>query len=112
MSDYPMLISNKLHSFRNFDEQIKQTCLGKWRQIAYHFISNQVKSPGTGTKRKFCLRYHNYYQPLCIHIDATLRRTATILNKDTPTKSKTPITKAGPKFPSSNCGNNFPIISI
>ena len=25
MSDYPMLISNKLHSFRNFGVQIKQT---------------------------------------------------------------------------------------
>ena len=31
-----------------FDEQIKQTYLGKWRQIAHHFISNQVKSPSTG----------------------------------------------------------------
>ena len=70
-----------------FDEQIKANLIwGRWRQIAHHFISNQVKSPSTGTKRKFCLRYHNYYQPLCIHIDATLRRTAIILNKDTPTK--------------------------
>ena len=26
MSDYPMLISNKLHSFRNFIEQVYKKC--------------------------------------------------------------------------------------
>ena len=35
MSDYPMLISNKLHSFRNF---VLQTCL----QI--YFFSSSVKA--------------------------------------------------------------------
>ena len=29
MSDYPMLISNKLHSFRNFDEQTYEKISGK-----------------------------------------------------------------------------------
>ena len=29
MSDYPMLISNKLHSFRNFAEQNSRYLLGK-----------------------------------------------------------------------------------
>ena len=28
MSDYPMLISNKLHSFRNFPKQIYEKKLG------------------------------------------------------------------------------------
>ena len=29
MSDYPMLISNKLHSFRNFDAQTYETIFEK-----------------------------------------------------------------------------------
>lgn len=32
MSDYPMLISNKLHSFRNFSMQ-NYTFFGKWHQF-------------------------------------------------------------------------------
>ena len=40
MSDYPMLISNKLHSFRNFDVQMYQVLIGyekyNWRSRIYN----------------------------------------------------------------------------
>ncbi len=45
MSDYPMLISNKLHSFRNFRQQYSNVCIGNRVPAVYrigereHFLS-------------------------------------------------------------------------
>ena len=37
MSDYPMLISNKLHSFRNFRRQVYKK---SWKTICSHALIN------------------------------------------------------------------------
>jgi hypothetical protein len=37
MSDYPMLISNKLHSFRNFLQQVYKK---SWKTICSHALIN------------------------------------------------------------------------
>lgn len=37
MSDYPMLISNKLHSFRNFWKQIYEN-LSTYQNFCPHFV--------------------------------------------------------------------------
>ena len=43
MSDYPMLISNKLHSFRNFCLQINSVLLlGIWKTSFFRYL--QLKS--------------------------------------------------------------------
>ena len=39
MSDYPMLISNKLHSFRNFMAQNSQFVLTKFSICAYKILN-------------------------------------------------------------------------
>ena len=40
MSDYPMLISNKLHSFRNFSLQISENTAKPWKG----FVDNVLNS--------------------------------------------------------------------
>ena len=50
MSDYPMLISNKLHSFRNFGQQrYKHYILNqKKSEKKFHGIAKKMKEPGNG----------------------------------------------------------------
>ena len=38
MSDYPMLISNKLHSFRNFSLQTYKLILTEVEYLLYHGV--------------------------------------------------------------------------
>ena len=48
MSDYPMLISNKLHSFRNFAEQSYKVCPGLTaRNRSFFAIARLYESPST-----------------------------------------------------------------
>ena len=42
MSDYPMLISNKLHSFRNFDKQIYKIIRDKQVNFIKKMIENEI----------------------------------------------------------------------
>ena len=42
MSDYPMLISNKLHSFRNFPEQIYKIIRDKQVNFIKKMIENEI----------------------------------------------------------------------
>ena len=42
MSDYPMLISNKLHSFRNFEVQIYDFCLYSPACMIILFLARKV----------------------------------------------------------------------
>lgn len=39
MSDYPMLISNKLHSFRNFIKQIFKIYNKNWGKLRLEYLS-------------------------------------------------------------------------
>ena len=50
MSDYPMLISNKLHSFRNFIlQRYKHYILNqKKSEKKFHGIAKKMKEPGNG----------------------------------------------------------------
>ena len=57
MSDYPMLISNKLHSFRNFSPQIYEIIKDKskpgrvlWEGYAAGVSRTSVFRSGTGRK--------------------------------------------------------------
>ena len=42
MSDYPMLISNKLHSFRNFELQIYKIIRDKQVNFIKKMIENEI----------------------------------------------------------------------
>ena len=42
MSDYPMLISNKLHSFRNFDGQIYKIIRDKQVNFIKKMMENEI----------------------------------------------------------------------
>ena len=46
MSDYPMLISNKLHSFRNFNAQNYENyhCLLRYRTDIYIYLRDYRKN--------------------------------------------------------------------
>ena len=69
MSDYPMLISNKLHSFRNFKVQnyeIILTCLifnhffikiRRGRRILYVFVLVQNEFPPPRTEKEFFISF-------------------------------------------------------
>ena len=42
MSDYPMLISNKLHSFRNFQQQIYKIIRDKQVNFIKKMMENEI----------------------------------------------------------------------
>ena len=50
MSDYPMLISNKLHSFRNFEETKIQTLYSKSKKIRKKISWNCKKNERAGER--------------------------------------------------------------
>mgnify|MGYP007084560337 CR=1 FL=1 len=57
MSDYPMLISNKLHSFRNFVQQVHYQSLSYTMKQVYHSPPFQKQMRLT-TKFSHCLLEH------------------------------------------------------
>ena len=64
MSDYPMLISNKLHSFRNFDIQRYEKCSLYANEHTIFFIFGKIKYKTSGQFYEvffFSFLYYFYY---------------------------------------------------
>ena len=59
MSDYPMLISNKLHSFRNFQAQIYQIPHNTRNRYTKNFLQEKCIKKRENNLRCFLLRAEN-----------------------------------------------------
>ena len=61
MSDYPMLISNKLHSFRNFASQSYVFSPERTKKIYYRKHHGQTEIPTSLPARYICNDYNYPY---------------------------------------------------